>query len=165
MKRGRRCGVAGTGRGKRTTTSFARPDYHGRPVPHKPRSSNQEVGAMCKPLSPESINAAKTIGIVLVPVPPERAGDDRYSAEMCPQPADLILDLDLRPRRERRCVKNQPPLPRRVLPASPRRRERRSGQRHGGSSSQRSPPDSGDPDPPSRLGARVLERERGRATP
>jgi hypothetical protein len=72
-----------------------------------------------------------------------------------------------------RVVRAGPPLPKRrlrrpvvfVIPTSSRRpRERRSRQRHGGSSGQRGPPDSGDPDP-SRLGARVFERERGRATP
>jgi hypothetical protein len=50
-----------------------------------------------------------------------------------------------------------------ALISQPRPRERRSRQRHSGSSGQRGPPDSGDPDPPSRLGACVLER--GRATP
>jgi hypothetical protein len=67
-----------------------------------------------------------------------------------------------------RAVRAGPPLPKRRprLPTSSRRpRERRSRQRHSGSSSQRGPPDSGDPDPPSRLGAHVLERGRGRRSP
>jgi hypothetical protein len=72
-----------------------------------------------------------------------------------------------------RAVRAGPSLPRRrpmhmrmPPPTSSRRpRERRSRPRHSGSSGQRGPPDSGDPDPQSRLGTRVLERERGRAQP
>jgi hypothetical protein len=70
------------------------------------------------------------IKIVLVPVSADKAADDApYSAKMCAQDVDLIRDLDLNPKRERRRVKKRPPVPRFVLPTMARPRERRSAPR------------------------------------
>jgi hypothetical protein len=66
------------------------------------------------------------VEIVLVPVSADKAAaDDRYSNEMCPQPAELILAAMSEifdPKRKRRRVKKRPPVARRVLPAMPRQR-------------------------------------------
>jgi len=80
----------------------------------------------------ESIEADEHIEIVPAPVP---ADDDRYSNEMCPQPVELILDVMsgmFDPKRKRRCVKKRPLVPRRVLPAMSRPRERRAAPRRDG---------------------------------
>jgi uncharacterized membrane protein YgcG len=88
------------------------------------------------------------IEVTVVPVAADEvANDDRYSAEMRPQPVDLILDAT----RERGRVKKRPFVPRRVLPAMPRPRERRSvsrGRDDGGSGSGDDDGGGGSSDPP-----------------
>jgi len=96
---------------------------------------------------------ANGLVLALVPPPADKADDDCYSAKMCPQPnmCDFFRDVfPQKPKRKRRCVKNRPPLPRRVLPAMSRSREHRAAPRREGGG--RSPPGDdggGDGPPPS----------------